>query len=38
MKKPALIISLTLPLLSFAGYPEGFQAFNEGDYETAFKE
>ena len=27
-------------LISFAhgGYPEGFQAFNEGDYETAYKE
>ena len=27
-----------LSLNLIAGYPEGFQAFNEGDYGTAFKE
>jgi len=31
-----LIVVIPLPVIS--GYPEGFKAFNEGDYETAFKE
>ena len=31
-------IILVISLEAFGGYPEGFQAFNEGDYKTAFKE
>ena len=36
--KHFLLIILFFSAFSFSGYPEGFQAFNEGDYETAFKE
>ena len=38
MKKCFCIVFLSFTVSAYAGYPEGFQAFNEGDYETAFKE
>ena len=38
LKFSYFLVLNALIMSSFAGYPEGFQAFNEGDYETAFRE